>query len=417
MKKLVHIISGGTISHIRPHLALCAPAYGTVGSSLFRLCCRSFGATRGYDIKGVITKMAGGNDLETNEDVSKYLDELITDPQTKVLFMPVALCDFEAFHIDDGPRYDGGLQIGKEYPRLNSSDGQRTFMVKPTEKLLGKIREKRKDIFLVAFKTTADATEDEMFKRGTDLLKKNSCNLVLVNDVKTRVNMIVTPEMARYSVTTNRKEALKELVTMAAARSNLTFHRTDLVKGLLVEWESDAIPPSFKTIVDYCIENGAYKEFNGVTVGHYGFFAAKDEIGGISVISSRRKVNYNNKHGRNMVEVRFNGERQVAATKPSAGVRSQLELFQAQSRYDCVVHFHCPMKPESIVNVRPQWGFECGSLECGQNTLSGVRQHDEIAAVMLDKHGPNILFHRDIDPKKVIKFIDDNFDLSRRTSE
>jgi hypothetical protein len=361
--------------------------------------------------------MAGGKDLETNEDVSKYVDELIADPQTKVMFMPVALCDFEAFHIDDGPRYDGGLNIGKDHPRLKTSDGQRNLMIRPTEKLLSKIREKRKDIFLVAFKTTTNATEDEMFESGTNLLKKNSCNLVLVNDIKTRVNMIVTPEMARYSVTTDRKAALKELVTMAAARENATFHRTDLVKGLLVEWESDVIPPSFKTVVDYCIENGAYKAFNDVTVGHYGFFVSKNDEGGISVISSRRKVNYNKKQNRNMVEVFFNGEKQLAAAKPSAGVRSQLELFQAQSRYDCVIHFHCPMKPDSIVNVKPQWGFECGSLECGKNTLSGVRQHDEIAAVMLDKHGPNILFHRDIDPNKVIKFIDDNFDLSRRTSE
>lgn len=30
-RKKVHIITGGTIYHVRPHLALCAPAFGRTG--------------------------------------------------------------------------------------------------------------------------------------------------------------------------------------------------------------------------------------------------------------------------------------------------------------------------------------------------------------------------------------------------
>ena len=86
--KAVHIIAGGTVSHIRPHLALCGPVYGSVGSKLFRLCCKHF---KSYDIKLANTKLAGGKDLETNEDVSNYVDELIADPKTKVIFFPVSI--------------------------------------------------------------------------------------------------------------------------------------------------------------------------------------------------------------------------------------------------------------------------------------------------------------------------------------
>ena len=36
-------------------------------------------------------------------------------------------------------------------------------------------------------------------------------------------------------------------------------------------------------------------------------------------------------------------------------------------------------------------------------------------AVFLDKHGPNIVFPKDIDPQEVIEFINANFDLDKKT--
>lgn len=40
---------------------------------------------------------------------------------------------------------------------------------------------------------------------------------------------------------------------------------------------------------------------------------------------------------------------------------------------------------------------------------------DGIKAVMLDRHGPNVVFPKNIDPAKVIAFIEANFDLAGRT--
>ena len=42
VNKQVHIIAGGTISKIRPHFALCAPAYDSVGRTLEELAKEQF---------------------------------------------------------------------------------------------------------------------------------------------------------------------------------------------------------------------------------------------------------------------------------------------------------------------------------------------------------------------------------------
>jgi hypothetical protein len=38
-----------------------------------------------------------------------------------------------------------------------------------------------------------------------------------------------------------------------------------------------------------------------------------------------------------------------------------------------------------------------------------------LSAVYLREHGPNVVFHRTIDPQEVINFIEDNFDLREKT--
>jgi hypothetical protein len=82
------------------------------------------------------------------------------------------------------------------------------------------------------------------------------------------------------------------------------------------------------------------------------------------------------------------------------------------------VHFHCPLleNPRDIIQVMSQKEYECGSHQCGENTANGLSVHGNLYAVMLDNHGPNIVFNNDIDPKEVIDFISANFDLSASTS-
>lgn len=401
--KKVHVIGGGTVYHVRPHLALSAPAYGTTARKLEQLCKEH---SDKLEVVLHLTKMAGGNELETNEDIAKLVDKLKEDNSTKIIFFNPALVDYYGKIRSEG-------EEGKYGDRLQTRVDKNPVMeLSPSDKILGNIRKNRKDIFLVGFKTTAGATEDEQYIAGLNLLKESSSNLVLANDVRTRMNLIITPEEARYHATTNREEALKNLVEMAYLRSHLTFTRSTVVAGEPVPWNSQLVPNALRTVVDYCIEGGAYKPFRGATVGH---FATK--IDEKTFLTSKRKTNFNELDKIGLVKIETDGPDSVIAygSKPSVGGQSQRIIFGEHAEYDCIVHFHCPKKEGSPVSTVSQREYECGSHECGKNTSNGLKKFGNLSAVYLDQHGPNIVFNRTIDPNEVIKFIEENFDLEKKT--
>lgn len=408
-KKTVEIIGGGTISHVRNHLALCAPAYGTTAKVLKNLC---EAHSDKLEVNLHLTKMAGG-EAETNEDIDKLVNGFISDPNVKIVFFNAALVDFDGqIEGTESGKYSERLQT-RQYGRYNELiNNNPVIQLSPTEKIIKKIRSTRKDIFLVAFKTTCGFTIDAQYIAGLNLLKENSCNLVLANDTKTRMNMIITPEEAKYHVTTNRMEALRNLVEMAYLRSHLSFTRSTVVAGDSIDWNSQEVPKALRVIVDHCIKEGAYKLFRGSTVGH---FACK--INDTTFLTSKRKTNFNDLDKIGLVKVITDGPDSVIAygSKPSVGGQSQRIIFGEHSEYDCVVHFHCPIKEGSDVPQVSQREYECGSHECGQNTSNGLKKFGNLSAVYLTNHGPNIVFNHSIDPQEVIDFIDYNFDLGKKT--
>lgn len=406
--KQVHIIGGGTFSYVRNHLALAMPAFGTTAKRLADLCDVQF---PNMNVNLTLTKMANSNaEIVTNEDVQIWVENLKKDYETKVIFFNVGLCDFDGSIL--GEDRDELTESGKYEERLKTSEGEQFMQLSPANKILKSIREGRKDIFLVAFKTTCGATEKEQYLAGLDLLKKNSCNLVLANDVKTRKNMIITPEEAKYYVTNDRNEVLEKLVKMTWQRSQLTFTRSTVVDGELIPWNSHEVYPALRNVVDYCIEQGAYKVFNGATVGH---FACK--ISPTAFLTSVRKSNFNDLAKNGLVRIKTDGPDEVIAygAKPSVGGQSQRIVFTEHPDYDCIVHFHCPIKDGSEVPIISQEEYECGSHQCGQNTSNGLKNFGEFSAVMLDNHGPNIVFNHNIDPQIIIDFIDNNFNLQDKT--
>jgi hypothetical protein len=355
-----------------------------------------------------LTRMAGGSQgLETVEDVARLLAEIVADLATKVVFVNVALCDFRGVVGDERDCHKHG-------PRLSTRGGPvpTQMGLRPLPKLIGTVRRHRKDIFLVGFKHTSGASPDEQYVAGLHLVKEASCNLVLANDAVSRRNMVVTPEEARYHVTTDRDEALRGLVEMAYLRSHLTFTRSTVVAGEPVPWGSPLVPDSLREVVNHCVRRGAYKPFRGATAGH---FAVK--LDGNTFLTSRRKTDFNDLASVGLVRVVTDGPDSVIAygSKPSVGGQSQRVVFQDHPDYDCIVHFHCPIKPGSEVPQVSQREYECGSHECGQNTSRGLRRFGGLSAVYLREHGPNVVFHRSIDPQEVINFIEGNFDLSEKT--
>ena len=425
-KKTVQIIGGGTVSHVRNHLGLAAMAYGATARKLAKLC-REYSDKLDVELhltemanRGVLTlpsRNIGLERLETPEDVSKLVDNWKQDPDVKIIFFNVALADYSGYILDTKPSthvpmFFKPTNSGKYEGRLHSREGNQFMQLEPNAKMLGTIRNGRKDIHLVGFKTTCGATEDEQYLAALNLLKETSCNLVFANDTKTRLNMIVTPEEARYHVTKDRDLALKNLVEMAYLRSHLSFTRSTVVAGEAVPWSSSDVPQTLRDVVNYCIDRGAYKPFRGATVGH---FAAK--IGPNTFLTSRRKTNFNEINKLGLVKVVTDGPDRVTAYgfKPSVGGQSQRIVFDEHKDLDCIVHFHSPIKAGSLVPTASQREVECGSHQCGANTSAHLQKFGNLYAVYLDNHGPNIVFNRSIDPQEVINFIENNFDLTQKT--
>lgn len=405
MTKLIQIFGGGTVNYIRSHLAISAPAYGSTARVIYDLC-----HERIPNMTPILqlTKMADPRSaIETSDDLAKHAKAVRDFSATKMIFFSAAVADFHG-RIND-------VEGSKNAARLRSREGDQNLILTPADKIIQQFRagpDGRKDLFLVGFKATFGATPAEQYAQGLNMLKASSANLVFANDGKTKVNMIICPEESVYSETTNRYTALRELVDMSVMRSHLTFTRSTVVAGSPVPWNDDLVPSSLRQVVDFCIKAGAYKKFRGVTAGH---FAVK--IDDTTFLTSRRKTDFNDMANVGLVLVKTSGPDSVVAygSRPSVGGQSQRIVFTDHPEEDCVVHFHCDLLPGSQIPSVSQREFECGSHECGRNTSNGLKQFGNIKAVMLDNHGPNIVFNRNVDAQQVIKFITDNFDLTSKS--
>lgn len=412
-EKKIHVVGGGTISPVREHLALSARAYGTAARFMYE---RAQDYWSDDNVQLHLTKMADpASDIETYGQLRNLAEDIVDDPESRVVFWSPAVVDFTG--------KIGLIGSGLHADRLDSSQ-QQLMSLKSTRKIMPMFRRDephghlppRKDLFVVGFKTTTGAEPLEQYSRGLKLLKQNSLNLVLANDTITRNNMVVTPEEAPYHETTDRQAALEGLVEMAYLRHDMKYTPTNVQPGEFFAWDSPSIPDALRTVVDHCIARGAYKSFLGVTTGH---FSAKTGDG--HMLSSRRKTNFNEIDKVGMVWVDYDKDGKITAYggKPSAGARAQLEVYEQHPDKECIVHFHCPLKPGVELSTVEQRPFECGSYQCGENTAAGLSEYEQegISAVMLDKHGPNIVFRRDSNPQVVIKFIEEHFDLSAKTGE
>ena len=398
----IRIVGGGTVIHVRNHLGLCAPAYGTTAKRLLSLC-----QSNGQAADMTLTRMADPKSrFETNEDLADLADSIIADPSARVVFWNPALCDFEGMI--------GDVHPDRKAQRMKTSEGIVNMMLRPADKVVDRFRALRKDLFLVAFKTTTNATADEQYRAGLSLLKRASANLVLANDTVTGLNMVVVPEEARYHQTTDREEALAGLVEMALLRSKNTFTRSQVVSNDGVAWNDPMIPANLREVVNHCIKRGAYKPFEGKTVGHFAV-RGPDE----TIITSRRKSNFNYLPMTGMVRIAPVDDDIVLAYggKPSVGGMSQKIIFAEHPDADNIVHFHCPLREGvEVVPHRDQRPNECGSHQCGKNTSDGLAVIEPgIKAVFLDNHGPNIVYGKDVPSDRVIDFIERHFDLEAKT--
>jgi phosphopantothenoylcysteine synthetase/decarboxylase len=176
----IHIFGGGTVQHVRNHMALCAPAFGETARNLH-------GRLQPGNTKLHLTRMADYQSrMETNEDVEARLQEVLANPATRAVVFNVALCDYSG-HIGD-------VESGKYAQRLSSREGTQAMNLTPTPKLLQKVKTLRPDVFLVGFKTTANASSREQHRLSLRQMEETAADVVLANDTVTRHNLLVFPE-------------------------------------------------------------------------------------------------------------------------------------------------------------------------------------------------------------------------------
>ncbi len=403
--KTIHIYGGGTIQRIDSHLALCAPAQGGTARAL----AHGYGLKTGMNVHLHLTKMAGGQEgIDTNGELRAHLWKVVEEPATKIVVMTCAICDFSA-----GSVWRDGSIMGN-FSRLPSRWAPYRLDLQMADKVIGDVRKMRKDIFCIGFSQTFGETKEQMFLKAQRLMKDAHLNLVVANDTKTRLNFVATPEESIYGESVERNVTLQEMIDISLLRCNLTFTQSTVVAGEAVPWTDSRVPLALRAVIEHCVGRSAYKAIDHKTAGHFAVKVSDTEF-----LTSIRKSNLNDIRNVGLVYIRTDGPDTVIAygSKPSVGGQSQRIVFRDHPGMDCIVHFHCPLKPGSEVPVVSQREYECGSHQCGQNTSQGLKEFcgGQILAVMLDNHGPNIVFSKSIDPALVIGFIEQNFDLSAKT--
>jgi hypothetical protein len=427
MKRTV-IIGGGTFSHVRNHLSLAAPAFGTTAKILADMFTDATEHKNEEQVILQLTKMADSrSDIVTTEDLSKYVDCLIADPNVGTIIMNAAVVDFDGLVLEESDDVDGlwhsEIEEGSHAERLRTSDGFANLELRPSDKIISRIRRARPDIFLVGFKTTTGKSEEEQFEIALKMMKSSKCNLVLANDVVTRNNMIITPEESKYCITADRAEVLEMLTDMTIKRHRLTYHRTELDTNH--KFPLSVTPSTFQLVMQYLLDNGGYIENNGngFTPGHFCYLDRSIN----RMYSSQRKMNHNDVHINGLTGIEFSNEnakqyRVIAQgqAKPSVGATSQMLLLDEYKQFDCIIHTHNPLKEGSELPIQEQYAYQCGSLECGLNTLAGIKIFEykgiEIGAVYLNKHGANILFKSSDNSDIINEFINENLELGVKVS-
>jgi len=109
--KIVHVVGGGTFYHVRSHLALAAPAFGTTAKRIAELCKAH---SDKMDVVLHLTRMADptGSKIETNDDLTRLAFNLVENLSTKIVFWNPAVVDFEG--------QVGGIESGKYTRRLTT---------------------------------------------------------------------------------------------------------------------------------------------------------------------------------------------------------------------------------------------------------------------------------------------------------
>lgn len=195
MCKPILILGGGTFSPVRNHLAIAAPAFGTTARWLHE-------KLPNADL--LLTKMADHrSSLVTNEQVKEAIQPYLNKEALRCIVMNVALCDYDG--------QIGDVVSGKHAQRLQSREGNQWMELSPSDKVIASLKENRKDLILVGFKTTTNFSKKEQIYAANRMGTGAACDLILANDTVNRRNLLIANQEC-LAESSDREEILNILV-------------------------------------------------------------------------------------------------------------------------------------------------------------------------------------------------------------
>jgi phosphopantothenoylcysteine decarboxylase/phosphopantothenate--cysteine ligase len=110
--------------------------------------------------------------IKTTEEMLKTVKDRILDEKQHVVFHTAAVADFSISHSN------------RKIPnKLDTRNGTKTIKLVSTPKIVDKIKQFDKNIFLVAFKAEYGISKELLIKKAFDKLDECNGNLIVANDV------------------------------------------------------------------------------------------------------------------------------------------------------------------------------------------------------------------------------------------
>jgi len=113
--------------------------------------------------------------VKTTEEMFKAVRERILRGKQQVVFHAAAVADFSISNSSKNRSY-----------KMDTRNGTKTLKLVPTAKIVDRLKEFDKKIFLVVFKAEYDISEELLIKKAFDKLRECNGDLIVANDVSRR---------------------------------------------------------------------------------------------------------------------------------------------------------------------------------------------------------------------------------------
>lgn len=181
MKSNVNVLvtAGSTVEYIDSVRILTNLSSGKMGLNIAQQC-----LDRGFNVTLIYGHSTLNNPddprmniirVRTTEEMFKAVRERILRGKQHVVFHAAAVADFSISHSSKNRSY-----------KMDTRNGTKTLKLVPTAKIVDRIKEFDKKVFLVAFKTEYDILEELLIKKAFDKLRECNGDLIVANDVSRR---------------------------------------------------------------------------------------------------------------------------------------------------------------------------------------------------------------------------------------